>query len=68
MYLKLKMRQFRLERLYTMKTDQEMLEDENLAIECDRIIDEINDIQLEYDNVLFRVFYGLQQRQEQKDM
>lgn len=66
-YLKLRKRQLKLEQLVSVKTDDEM-PDEDFSLEYERIIQEIGDIQMEYDNVLFKIFYGLQQRQEQKDM
>lgn len=68
-YLKLRKRQLKLEQLVAVKTDDDdEMPVEDFSLEYERITQEIGDIQMEYDNVLFKIFYGLQQRQEQKDM
>lgn len=69
-YLKLKKSQLKLEKMEKLKIEQddqmtELKEDDDKK---ESILKEIGFNQIDYDKVLFKIFYSLQQRDEQKDM
>lgn len=69
-YLKLKKNEIILEKLETIKTDTNIVEIKNTSVEkkIEKYKNEISLYQQGYDQILFKLFHNMQQRQEQKEM